>query len=103
MTHRTVMPVGMGIVMGVMAMAMLHAMLTGDGSGGLTGALFLLAHVAVLALAAVGVAFGLHRRWPLLSRVLANRPSRRHLGTMLGVAIASAALNHIVHGAPTWI
>ena len=100
MRHAYVMPVGMGIMMGAMALMLLHTVLTGDG--GASGVLFVLAHVMVFGLAALGVTFGLHRRWPILARVLAHRPSRRHVGLMLIVALATAGTIHLVHGGPAW-
>ncbi|MCR9156766.1 MAG: hypothetical protein NXH80_05945 [Rhodobacteraceae bacterium] len=100
MRHVYVMPVGMGIMMGAMALMMLHGFLTGDG--GASGVLFVLAHIAVVGLAAMGAAFGLHRRWPVLARILAHRPSRRHLGLMLVVAFATASIIHLLHGGPAW-
>jgi len=101
MRHTGWMPIGMGILMGAMALMMLHGVLTGDA--GASAALFVLAHVAVIALAALGVALGMHRRWPVLARGLAHRPSLRHAGLMLAVALATAGIVHLVHGAPTWI
>ncbi|WP_439122345.1 hypothetical protein [Marivita sp.] len=100
MRPKVIIPVGMGIMMGAMALMMIHGVLTGNG--GASGVLFVLAHVAVIGLAAVGVAFGLHRRWPVLARVLAHRPTLRHVGLMLAVALATAGIIHLVHGAPTW-
>ena len=100
MRHTGWMPIGMGFLMGAMALMMLHGVLTGEG--GASGVLFVSAHVAVIALAALGVAFGAHRRWPVLGRVLAHRRSARHVGLMLGVAVATAALIHLVHGGPVW-
>ena len=100
MKHTGWMPIGMGTMMGAMALMMLHGILTGDG--GVSGVLFVLAHVAVIILAALAVALGLHRRWPVLARILAHRPSLRHVGLMLAVALATAGIIHLVHGAPTW-
>lgn len=95
------MPIGMGFVMGAMALMIVHGILTGDG--GASGVLFVLAHAAVIALAALGVGLGLHRRWPVLARILAHRPTLRHVGLMLVIALATAGIIHLIHGAPTWI
>ncbi|SHG86288.1 hypothetical protein [Marivita hallyeonensis] len=101
MTRRDMMPAGMGVIMGAMMLWMLHGFLTGDGSA--AGAVaFVLAHVAVVSAALAAVAFGLHRRWPALARILAHRPSRRHVGVMFGMAVATAVLIHLVHGGPAW-
>ena len=102
MRRADIRPMGMGIMMGAMALWMLHGYLTGTG-GGLPGVTFVLAHVAGVAIAVIGVGLGLHRRWSALARVLSHRPSMRHLGLMPGVAIGTAGLVHLVHGAPTWI
>jgi hypothetical protein len=100
MKRADMMPIGMGIMMGAMVLMMLHGVLTGDG--GASGLLFVLAHVAVIGLAAVGVAFGLHRRWPVLAHVLRHRPSWRHIWLMSGVAVFTAVVIHLTHGAPVW-
>jgi hypothetical protein len=100
MTRMDAMPVGIGVMIGLMALMLLHGVLS--GSGGLSGVLFVLAHVAVFAGAGVAVAFGLHRRWPLMGRVLRHRPSARDLVVVLGTAVVTLALLHLGHGGPTW-
>ncbi|MCK0149707.1 hypothetical protein MWU54_06710 [Marivita sp. S6314] len=94
------LPLGMGLMMGAMGMWMLHGALTGDG--GMPGAIFILAHVAVVGLGALAAAFGLHRRWPALRRIRLHRPSLRHAGVMLAVALGTAMVIHVIHGGPPW-
>ena len=100
MRHANMMPIGMGIIMGMMALIMLHGIFTGDG--GASGVLFVLAHILVIGLAALAVVFGVYRRWPMLARILVHRPSWRHVGLMLAAACVTAGMIHLVHGAPAW-
>ena len=100
MTKRLIMPVLMGTMMGAMGLAMLHGQLTGTGSN--AGLTFVLAHVAVIGAGAGLAFFGLHRRFPALTRVMSHRPSARHISIMLAAALLTAALIHLTHGGPTW-
>lgn len=97
------MPMGMGAMMGAMGLWMLHQAQTGTSMVG--GAVFVLAHVAVLAVvvaAALLVRRGLGgKRIQALARIR-HRPSLAHVAVMLGTALITALLIHLIHGGPTW-
>ena len=91
-------PVLMGGLMGAMMLWMSHDALV-SGTTPLALGLFVGAHVAVvilLGLAGLWVA----RRGPLPSRLafLTHRPSARHIALMVGSAVLSAGLTHLIHG-----
>ena len=89
MRAMTVFPMAMGGAMGVMMPFMLHSV-------GAAGALwFVLAHVAVLAVAVLLVGSGLARFWPVLAaRIRSHRPSLAHLALMgAGMALGFAGLH----------
>lgn len=94
------MPAGMGLLMGAMALYMLHGLQTGAGAA--PGWLFVLGHMAVFAVGLGAVALGLHLRFAMLGRVLAHRPSARHIAVMFASASITASVIDLVHGGPTW-
>lgn len=98
MNRHTTMPIAMGAMMGLMILWMMHGQMTGQGAPVAWG--FVLAHVAVIAVVLGGVAMGLHRRFPRLAGVLRHRPSGRHVALMLGSAVATAFVIHLLHGGP---
>ncbi len=93
-------PVLMGAMMGTMGIMILHAELTGTGSG--IGVGFVLAHVAVAGLIVLATLTGLKSRLPVLQKIAAHRPTLRHIAIMVAVGIATALSIHLIHGGPTW-
>lgn len=95
-----VKPMVMGGLMGVMMLWMLHGAVTGDGVGLWAAALFVAAHVVLVALI-LGAAVFAARLSPAARRVLArvHRPSLSHMGTMVGTAVLIVAVVHLgAHG-----
>ena len=93
-------PALIGLMMGAMMLWMLHVWLIGEGPANVV--LFVLGHVAAVALIALLVALGLHRRFPVLERLACHRPSVSHVAIMLGSAALFAMVVHFVHGGPAW-
>ncbi len=97
-------PVLMGPVMGAMMLWMLHGALVGGGVGGVALVVFVLAHVVVVGTVALAAVFAARlsprlRGW--LTRV--HRPSLRHVGLMMGSALMTAGVIHVVvHGGLSW-
>ncbi len=100
MIRAQIMPVAMGLMMGVMAIMMMHVVLTGEG--GLAWLWFVLGHAGVVVIAAAAVAFGLHRRVPMIQKITMHRPDKKHLAFVLVIAVTTATLIHVVHGGPAW-
>lgn len=95
------MPLLMGPLMGAIMLWMLHGFLTGESTlSGPALAVFIGAHVAVLVVV-LGAGLFAARLSPRVRNWMArvHRPSWRHMGAMMGSAVASAAVVHvIVHG-----
>ncbi|MFT7058080.1 MAG: hypothetical protein ACJASV_000580 [Pseudorhodobacter sp.] len=85
------MPLGMGIMMGLMLPWMLH----GGAAGESLGLGFVLAHIAIIAGALLVLAFGARRsNWgqKLASLLTMHRPQRAHFAPALaGLAVGWAA------------
>lgn len=100
MIRPIVFPALMGAGMGAMMLWVIHGrMIQGDTA---LGPLlwFLIAHVAIIALAA-GLVWLTARRWPAVSARLSrlHRPGVKHVAAMVLGAVASAAAIHVVlHG-----
>ena len=99
MMHKGIaMPVGMGALMGLVMLWMLHGMLTGQGHAG--GALFVLAHVAVLLVLALAFVVARRGQSAWAQGMLKHRPSLRHVALMMGSALTTAGVIHLIHGGP---
>lgn len=103
MTGSKTMPIGMGMMMGAMGLWMFHNAQTGDADSSAIGAaVFVLAHVVVVAVALLAAVLVRKGRAPWAVRFVRHRPSLGHLGVMLGTALLTALVIHLVHGGPTW-
>ena len=98
MKEHTVLPVGLGAVMGAMMIWMLHRQIVSATAPDLTGLLiFVGGHIAVLAVLFIlpVVAAPRLRRWA--ERL--HRPDLRHVGLMLAGAASGAVVFHLsAHG-----
>lgn len=93
-------PVLMGVIMGPTMLWMLHSQVTGDGMTSVALFLFLIAHIAVLAVTGI-VAFLAARRIAFADRFLSrlHRPHWTHAVQMLAsAAVAALAVHLFVHG-----
>lgn len=97
---QTIVPIGMGLIMGPMMLWMLHDQLTGQGTSPLAVAAFVGAHVLIL-LVVIGAGLFAARLSPGMREKLdrLHRPSWGHIGKMLASAAAAALIIHLVlHG-----
>ena len=97
------LPMGMGAMMGTMALWMLHQ--AQSGTSMLGGVAFVLAHVAAVAIvvvAALLVKRGLGGKTMQRVARIRHRPSLAHVAVMLGTALITALVIHLIHGGPTW-
>lgn len=93
-------PVIMGGAMGLMMLAMLHMILTGEGEmTGFVLIVFVLAHLAVV-LGLLALSFWAARFAPRVEARLPklHRPSLQHVGLMVGSAVLCAGIIHLIHG-----
>ncbi len=97
---QTIAPIGMGIIMGLMMLWMLHGQLTGQDVSLVALTAFVAAHGVIL-LIIIGAGVFAARLSPGIRQKLdrLHRPSSRHMGKMLGSATTTALTIHLIlHG-----